>query len=201
MFSVKRDCTWMRGSGWLHMAGGTWQGLEGQGRLSQAEVGWEELPGGWLRGIRHRGPPESLATRVLCQMEDGRRGWGRRRVGSLVCQAESLALGSRVLLPDRHPAGFIPVSPTPLIPATQDLCHRNSLSPKAFLSLLVSHHLLHSGNFSSLCLLETFSSSFKIQLKCHLFYAAFSDCHDLHELLLPLESHNEELVLLLFSTH
>lgn len=39
MFRVERDCTWVRGSGWLHMAGGTWQGLEGEGRLSQAEIG------------------------------------------------------------------------------------------------------------------------------------------------------------------
>lgn len=132
-------------------------------------------------------------------MSDG--GWqtrlGCRGVESLVCQAESLALGSCVLLPDHHPAGFIHVSPPPLIPATQDtLCHGNRLSLKTFLSLFVSRCLLHLGNFSSLCLLENFSLSFKIRLKYHLLCAAFSDCHDLHELLLPLHSHTEDLVLL-----
>lgn len=97
--------------------------------------------------------------------------------------AKSVALGSRVLLPDHHPACFVPVPCTRLIPDTEDvLCHLNSRSPKTFLSVLLSRCLPHPGTFSSLCLLENFSSSLKILLKCWLLLAALPDCPGRHGL-------------------
>lgn len=110
--------------------GTTFPGRSGVGRARQVDG---------AGGIKSQGQSESLVASVLCRTESGRLGGERRVVGSPVCQAESLALGSHALLAGLRPACFIPVPPTPLIPAAQDiLCHLDSQSPKHF-SLCLSH--------------------------------------------------------------
>lgn len=118
---------------------------KGGGAFPRQKLGRESLPGGW--GRDPEGIEASLnGQRPAASAGGWETGWEHRKPARLGWR--------RTPLPDHHPACFVPMPPTPLIPATQDsLCYLTSHSPKTFLSVLVSHCLLHSGNFSSLCFL------------------------------------------------
>ena len=97
-----------------------------RGDVPRQKLGRESSPGGWCRdpkgiedSLNHQWPASSAGGWEM--------GWEHRKPARLSW--------SCTLLADHHPACFIPVLPTPLIPATQDsLCHLTSHSPKMFLS-------------------------------------------------------------------